>query len=157
MVTPIHDTRQRKQAAGDPPPPQPSSSGARHRSLRRRHLDTNDVAAPSPVRQAYDDERSMTSADSHPLDEDLSHEAKHEHTAADISRPTLRRLTSETERQVAESSSASVSEGSNRGSFDSLRMTKGTEESKEVEVLVHHVSSLDDCLALRALDFANTR
>lgn len=44
---------------------------------------------------------------------------------------------------MAESSrsGASQSSGSNRGSLDLLRMTT-TEESSEVEVLVHHVSRL---------------
>ena len=63
------------------------------------------------------------------------------------SRPTLRRLTSETERQVAESSRS----GSERGSLDMLRMSVTTNGegggsgsgsgsgSREVEVLIHHV------------------
>lgn len=53
-------------------------------------------------------------------------------TDADVSRPALRRFTSETERQVAESSRS----GSERGSLDLLRMTA----SDEVEVLIHQVS-----------------
>ena len=62
---------------------------------------------------------------------------------SDVSRPTLRRLTSETERQVAElaestrSGPSGASEGS-RPSLDMLRMSSG-EESEEVEVLVHQV------------------
>jgi hypothetical protein len=61
----------------------------------------------------------------------------------DVSRPTLRRLTSETERQVAESSrsgSDGAGGGSLRGSFDHLRMSTVDEGSREVEVLVHGVS-----------------
>ena len=56
----------------------------------------------------------------------------------DASRPTLRRLVSETERQVAESSRSGSDAGSLRGSFDLLRMSPaGT--SAEVEVLLHQV------------------
>jgi hypothetical protein len=51
----------------------------------------------------------------------------------DVSRPALRRLTSETERQAAESSRS----GSERGSLDLLRMTT----TDEVEVLIHQVSA----------------
>jgi hypothetical protein len=52
----------------------------------------------------------------------------------------LRRLTSETERHVAESSRSGASDGTGsvRGSFDLLRMST-VEESKEVEVLIHQV------------------
>jgi len=63
---------------------------------------------------------------------------------SDVSRPILRRLTTETERQVAElaestrSGPSGASEGS-RPSLDMLRMSS-TEESAEVEVLVHRVS-----------------
>lgn len=60
----------------------------------------------------------------------------------DISRPALMRLTSEVERQVAESSrsgGASLDGGSNRGSLDLLRMS-GTEGGGEVEVILHLVS-----------------
>lgn len=79
----------------------------------------------------------------HPLEG--KHVDRDEDEQSDVSRPTLRRLTSETERQVAElaesskSGGASQSSGSNRGSLDLLRMTP-TEGSSEVEVLVHHVS-----------------
>jgi hypothetical protein len=65
---------------------------------------------------------------------------------SDVSRPTLRRLTSETERQVAElaestrSGPSGASEGS-RPSLDMLRMSSG-EASEEVEVLVHQVRTL---------------
>jgi hypothetical protein len=62
----------------------------------------------------------------------------------DVSRPALMRLTSETERQVAESSRS----GSERGSLDLLRMSTANASSgsgsgsgaEEVEVLVHKVS-----------------
>lgn len=55
---------------------------------------------------------------------------------SDVSRPALRRLTSETERQVAESSRS----GSERGSLDMLRMSVADPGAEEVEVLIHHVS-----------------
>jgi len=54
------------------------------------------------------------------------------------SRPSLRRLTSETERQVAESSRS----GSEKGSLDLLRMSMvqdGDVGNGEVEVLIHYV------------------
>jgi hypothetical protein len=55
----------------------------------------------------------------------------------DVSRPTLMRLTSETERQVAESSRS----GSERGSLDLLRMSTSNAGAgaEEVEVLIHKV------------------
>jgi hypothetical protein len=65
---------------------------------------------------------------------------------SDISRPTLRRLTSETEKQVAGSSrsggTGSVGTGSARGSLDLLRMSAVEKEQhgREVEVLLHQVS-----------------
>jgi hypothetical protein len=59
----------------------------------------------------------------------------------DVSRPALTRLTSETERQVAESSRS----GSERGSLDLLRMSTANASAnaggEEVEVLIHKVSS----------------
>lgn len=55
---------------------------------------------------------------------------------SDVSRPALRRFTSETERQVAESSRS----GSERGSLDLLRMSVADPGAEEVEVLIHHVS-----------------
>ena len=51
------------------------------------------------------------------------------------SRPTLTRLLSETERQVAESSTSGAS--STRGSLDLLRMSK----AEEVEVFIHQASA----------------
>lgn len=57
---------------------------------------------------------------------------------SDVSRPALRRLTSETERQVAESSRS----GSERGSLDLLRMSVADPGAEEVEVLIHHVSRI---------------
>jgi hypothetical protein len=59
---------------------------------------------------------------------------------SDVSRPTLMRLTSETERQVAESSRS----GSERGSLDLLRMSTANAggAAEEVEVLVHKVSRM---------------
>ena len=59
---------------------------------------------------------------------------------SDVSRPTLMRLTSETERQVAESSRS----GSERGSLDLLRMSTANAggAAEEVEVLVHKVSPM---------------
>lgn len=57
---------------------------------------------------------------------------------SDVSRPALKRLTSETERQVAESSRS----GSERGSLDLLRMSAADPGAEEVEVLIHHVSPL---------------
>ena len=78
---------------------------------------------------------------SHPLNEAL--------VDAGDSRPRLKRLTSETERQVAESSrSGPPSEGSTRGSFDMLRMTEanGDDAGLEVEVFIHQVSSYVQCL-----------
>lgn len=57
----------------------------------------------------------------------------------DVSRPALMRLTSETERQVAESSRS----GSERGSLDLLRMSTSNAGAgtgaEEVEVLIHKV------------------
>jgi len=79
----------------------------------------------------------------HPLHTtDLLH--PHTHTKngsldvlGDVSRPALMRLTSETERQVAESSRS----GSERGSLDLLRMSTSNAGSgaEEVEVLIHKV------------------
>jgi len=56
----------------------------------------------------------------------------------DVSRPALMRLTSETERQVAESSRS----GSERGSLDLLRMSTSNAGAgaEEVEVLIHKVN-----------------
>lgn len=67
----------------------------------------------------------------------------------DVSRPALRRLTTETERQVAEGSMSGRSDGgsagaSARGSLDMLRMStpggaEGGNGAGEVEVLIHQV------------------
>jgi hypothetical protein len=60
----------------------------------------------------------------------------------DVSRPSLRRLTTETERQVAESSRSGSEGGSLRGSLDMLRMSAGEGVGGgEVEVLIHQVRS----------------
>lgn len=60
--------------------------------------------------------------------------------AAEASRPTLRRLTTENERQVAEASRSGSEGGSMRGSLDLLRMTVDPSVDG-VEVLIHEVSS----------------
>ena len=57
----------------------------------------------------------------------------------DETRPTLRRLLSETERQVAESSRSVSDTTSLRDSFDLLRMTPNDEHVTEVEVILHQV------------------
>ena len=78
------------------------------------------------------------SRDDHPLDGE-------EPGSPPDSRPSLRRLTGETERQVAESSRS----GSERGSLDMLRMTtpqdKDGTESAEIEVLIHKVGPAMSC------------
>jgi len=113
-------------------PSRPSSPGSiaippRRLSIRRR-VDDNEAA---------DQVHPLTPTGEEELD-----------TRSDVSRPTLRRLTTETERQVAElaestrsgpSGASGPSEGS-RPSLDMLRMSS-TEESTEVEVLVHHVGA----------------
>ena len=76
--------------------------------------------------------RQPGTASHHPL-------INHTDYADDVSRPTLKRLTGETERQVAESSqSASEAASSARSSMDLLRMT--SVESTELEVMLHQVS-----------------
>ena len=60
--------------------------------------------------------------------------------AAEASRPTLRRLTTENERQLAEASRSGSEGGSMRGSLDLLRMTADP-DADGVEVLIHKVSS----------------
>ncbi|WVW86263.1 hypothetical protein I302_108305 [Kwoniella bestiolae CBS 10118] len=77
----------------------------------------------------------------------------------DVSRPNLMRLTSETERQVAESS---ASGGSMRGSLDLLRMTptEAGEDGREVEVLIHTIKpneSLAGIALLYGIDLATLR
>jgi hypothetical protein len=90
---------------------------------------------------------SSSSASRHPLhstspDPDIDHRDTNGRRypglgdLSDVSRPALRRLTSETERQVAESSRS----GSERGSLDLLRMSVADPGAEEVEVLIHHVS-----------------
>lgn len=64
----------------------------------------------------------------------------------DVSRPALKRLTSETERQVAESSRS----GSERGSLDLLRMSTANPDTEEVEVLIHQVRLLSLSIAALA-------
>ncbi|WWC72086.1 uncharacterized protein I206_106046 [Kwoniella pini CBS 10737] len=88
----------------------------------------------------------------------------HTDILGDISRPNLKRLTSETERQVAESSKSGseYGGGSVRGSFDLLRMTPGgaDDESREVEVLIHTVKpneSLAGIALLYGIDLATLR
>ncbi|ORX40522.1 hypothetical protein BD324DRAFT_677980 [Kockovaella imperatae] len=61
------------------------------------------------------------------------------------SRPTLSRLLSETERQVAESSTSGAS--STRGSLDLLRMSK----AEEVEVFVHQVKQSESLAGIALL------
>ena len=77
----------------------------------------------------------------HPLEGEAG--AVGQGTSAGDSRPTLKRLTSETERlaEIASGGSRSGSEvGSMRGSFDLLRMTPNdVSPAGEVEVLVHQV------------------
>jgi hypothetical protein len=65
----------------------------------------------------------------------------------DVSRPALTRLTSETERQVAESSRS----GSERGSLDLLRMSTANAGTEEVEVLIHKVSLFCSVIVVEVL------
>ncbi|WWC64499.1 uncharacterized protein I303_107109 [Kwoniella dejecticola CBS 10117] len=87
----------------------------------------------------------------------------HTDILGDISRPNLTRLTSATERQVAESSrsGSEYGGGSARGSFDLLRMTPGgADESREVEVLIHTIKpneSLAGIALLYGIDLATLR
>lgn len=86
----------------------------------------------SPSRQTS--LRRQLSTASHPL-------TAHDEPDGDVSRPALRRYTSETERHVAESSKS----GSERGSLDLLRMSN----TDEVEVLIHPVSHGLNCARSR--------
>ncbi|WVF72943.1 hypothetical protein IAT40_007761 [Kwoniella sp. CBS 6097] len=87
----------------------------------------------------------------------------HVDVLGDVSRPSLHRLTSETERQVAESSkSGSEYTGSMRGSLDLLRMSTVDEQSSggEVEVLIHTIKpnqSLAGIALLYGIDLATLR
>ena len=90
----------------------------------------------------------LETASPHPLHtvdllDDSRRESPGNDVLSDVSRPTLMRLTSETERQVAESSRS----GSERGSLDLLRMSTANAggAAEEVEVLVHKV-----CRVLRS-------
>ncbi|OCF38070.1 hypothetical protein I316_00294 [Kwoniella heveanensis BCC8398] len=88
----------------------------------------------------------------------------HVDVLGDVSRPSLHRLTSETERQVAESSrSGSEYTGSMRGSLDLLRMSAVDEQQAsggEVEVLIHTIKanqSLAGIALLYGIDLATLR
>jgi hypothetical protein len=97
----------------------------------------NPISGPSIRRRPHTRQSSsQIDDDDHPLDRGSGSHTPEE----DVSRPALRRLTSETERHVAESSRSGASDGTGsvRGSFDLLRMST-VEESKEVEVLIHQV------------------
>lgn len=100
----------------------PSRSGPRPRTLRtlqpEHPLHTADL---------------LSTEDSHALNGHWNGDV-----LGDVSRPALTRLTSETERQVAESSRS----GSERGSLDLLRMSTANASTggEEVEVLIHKVS-----------------
>lgn len=74
----------------------------------------------------------------HPL-AGLTNSSKAATNASDASRPTLRRLTTENEKQLAETSRSGSDGGSLRGSSDMLRMS-GDSEADGVQVLVHQVS-----------------
>lgn len=118
---------------GQPPQPSTSRNVSRQSSVRRRRLDLDIDESPEPPIHPL----SVATGGNEFDDTDDA--------ASDVSRPTLRRLTSQTERQVAESSrsgAGSQSEGSARGSLDMLTMSQ-KEPSAEVEVLVHHVRHLD--------------
>lgn len=67
----------------------------------------------------------------------------------EISRPSLFRLTSDLEREVHAAnviSRSSVDDTSLRGSFDGRRNNSVKQPPKEVEVIVHEVSTADSCL-----------
>ena len=120
---------QRARPSSPPLRIQTSSPNPSRRSSLRRRIADNGVDSPS---------------DLHPLSALSSHEDGFNDDESDVSRPTLRRLTSDIEKQVAESSKSgggvsSEASGSVRGSFDLLRMSRPDEQSTEVEVLVHHV------------------
>lgn len=100
-------------------------SRSRNRSYSPSSLSSSPTQHPLHTTEKVDDIDSRLGNGRYPGLNDLS----------DVSRPALRRLTSETERQVAESSRS----GSERGSLDMLRMSVADPGAEEVEVLIHHV------------------
>ena len=146
----------------DPPPP----SISRHlttttTSLSQRYQRAMIQLPPSPPLDPWasfddDDEKPEVIGDDipaagpsqgktppHPLHSNDRLHVNHDRNGSldvlgDVSRPALMRLTSETERQVAESSRS----GSERGSLDLLRMSTSNAGAgaEEVEVLIHKVS-----------------
>ncbi|KAK1921973.1 hypothetical protein DB88DRAFT_376069 [Papiliotrema laurentii] len=126
---------------GQRPQPSTSRNVSRQSSVRRRRLDLDIDESPEPPIHPL-----SVATGGNELDDT-------DDAASDVSRPTLRRLTSQTERQVAESSrsgAGSQSEGSARGSLDMLTMSQ-KEPSAEVEVLVHHVKPTESLAGIALL------
>ncbi|WRT70157.1 uncharacterized protein IL334_007151 [Kwoniella shivajii] len=155
------------------PSTSPSTSPRLNRSLIRRRTSSYNNTPKIPSYSSTSSSPNLNSNiedkfPTHPL-EGITPPTQYSDTLGDISRPTLKRLTTETERHVAESTgSRSGSEftgnGSVRGSFDILRMTPGgsnsDESSREVEVLIHTIKpheSLAGIALLYGIDLATLR
>ncbi|WWC91792.1 uncharacterized protein L201_006739 [Kwoniella dendrophila CBS 6074] len=135
--------------------------------IRRKTSDRiSSSRSNTPRLETHQDEQSLLilPLDIHPLSGPTP-PILHSETLGEISRPNLKRLTTETERQVAESSrSGSEFTGSIRGnSFDLLRMTPGSEHDdgqREVEVMIHTIKpneSLAGIALLYGIDLATLR
>ncbi|WWD19684.1 hypothetical protein CI109_104146 [Kwoniella shandongensis] len=147
-----------------------NSNSLRKSSLRRRnapssHNDSttsssNSGDRPNPHRPDLSQRRTSSTPSPHPLSHSTP-PTHHTDVLGDISRPALKRVTTETERQVAESSRSGGSE-SLRGSFDVLRMSTVDEPTGggEVEVLIHTIKpneSLAGIALIYGIDLATLR
>ncbi|KAK8853271.1 hypothetical protein IAR55_003974 [Kwoniella newhampshirensis] len=151
----LRSSIRRRTAANLPVDANTPSASSSTSEINNTYLNHSRPYHPGPAQR-----RTSPTPPPHPLSHPTP-PTHHNDVLGDISRPALKRVTTETERQVAESSRSGGSE-SLRGSFDVLRMSTVDEPASggEVEVLIHTIKpneSLAGIALIYGIDLATLR